>query len=91
MAQLHAPLSLALGLVHHLVGGADEVEVHLHLLADERELAAATADVVKPAPPVQKRAPKVLPLTGAEDMTILAIVLIIAAAGALAMRRRFNS
>lgn len=52
--------------------------------------AGAKADVVAPAPPVKKRAPKVLPLTGAEDMTLVAIVLLVGAVGALAIRRRYN-
>lgn len=55
--------------------------------------AAASVDVVKNAPPVtpQNRAPKTLPLTGGTDMTGLAIILVIAAAGSFIVRRRFNS
>lgn len=53
--------------------------------------AAAKADIAENKTVPQKRAPKVLPLTGARDMTLVAIVLIVGALGALAMRRRFNS
>ncbi len=57
--------------------------------------ATATAEVVEDPDPVvkdiQKRAPKVLPLTGARDMTLVAIVLMVAAAGSIVIRRRFNS
>lgn len=54
--------------------------------------AAADAKITEEVSPVtpQKRAPKVLPLTGARDMTLVALVLLIAATGALAVRRRFN-
>lgn len=56
--------------------------------------AAASVDVVKSAPPVpstQNRPPKTLPVTGGTDMTGLAALMVLAAGGALAYRRRFNS
>lgn len=55
--------------------------------------AAAKAEVVKDAvvKNPKERAPKVLPLTGARDMTLVALVMLVGAAGTLALRRRFNS
>lgn len=55
--------------------------------------AAAKAEVVKDTVVTnpKERAPKVLPLTGARDMTLVALVLMVGAAGSLALRRRFNS
>jgi LPXTG-motif cell wall-anchored protein len=54
--------------------------------------AAATAEVVKAAPPVaQNRPPRTLPLTGAEDMTLVALGLMTLAGGAIVARRRFSS
>lgn len=78
---------------------ADAVRLHLLkgvnggvTLAIAGANAAATADVVKPAPPIsQNRPPKVLPLTGARDMTFLALGLMALATGAVLVRRRFSS
>lgn len=58
--------------------------------------AAATAEVIDPEPaPVvevpKERSPRILPQTGARDMTIVALVLLVAAAGSLILRRRYNS
>ena len=78
---------------------ADAVRLHLLkgvnggvTLAVAGANAAATADVVKPAPPIsQNRPPKVLPLTGARDMSFLALGLMALASGAVLVRRRFSS
>lgn len=78
---------------------ADAVRLHLLkgvnggvTLALAGANAAATADVVKAAPPVtQNRPPRVLPLTGARDTSLLALGLMSLAAGAVLVRRRFNS
>lgn len=51
---------------------------------------SAAADVVKPAPPA-KRPPKTLPVTGGAGPTGIAILLMVAAGGALALRRRFGN
>lgn len=53
--------------------------------------AVATADVAEIAPPPAKRPPTLLPQTGARDVTILALVLMLAAGGALLIRRRFSN
>lgn len=50
--------------------------------------APPAAPPAKPAPPV-KRPPISLPVTGGTDMSAIALMLMIAAAGALAARRRF--
>lgn len=59
-----------------------------------RATAAAKVAVVKPKPPIQAQPEpptpdKVLPLTGGTDRTVLAIVLLAIASGALIIRRRF--
>lgn len=54
--------------------------------------AAATAEVVEAAPPVaQNRPPRTLPMTGAEDMGLVALGLMALAGGAIAVRRRFSN
>ena len=55
--------------------------------------AVATADIEEvAAPPVVKnRPPTTLPLTGARDTSIVALVMLVAAAGVLALRRRFSN
>jgi len=56
--------------------------------------AIATADIEEEevAPPVVKgRPPTTLPLTGAQDMSIIALVMLVAAAGVLVLRRRTNN
>jgi hypothetical protein len=75
---------------------ADAVKLHLLKgveggvkLALAGANAAAEADVVQPAEP-QNRPPKTLPLTGGTNMTGIALLLVIASAGALALRRRFG-
>jgi hypothetical protein len=75
---------------------ADAVKLHLLKgveggvkLALAGANAAAEADVVQPDEP-QNRPPKTLPLTGGTNMTGIALLLVIASAGALALRRRFG-
>ena len=79
---------------------ADAVKLHLLKgvnggvklgIAGANAAAQAEVDEVKAAPPVAKRPPRTLPLTGAEDMTLVAIVMMVAAAGIFGLRRRFNS
>ncbi|MGI8773497.1 MAG: LPXTG cell wall anchor domain-containing protein [Actinomycetota bacterium] len=55
--------------------------------------AAAEAEVIDPKLPVPpaKRPPRTLPVTGAENMTIVAVVMMLAAAGVFGLRRRFNN
>ena len=77
--------------------GADAVRLHLLkgvqggvTLGLGRATAAAQGEVVKPAPPIQK-APDTLPLTGATDMTVPALGLIVLAGVALWVRRRVGA
>lgn len=77
---------------------ADAVRLHLLKgvqggveLAIAGANAAASVDVVKDTPPVQNRPPKTLPLTGGTDLIGLAILLVLAAAGSLVLRRRFDN
>ena len=59
-------------------------------LAFARSTAAVEGNRVLPAPPV-KKAPEPLPLTGGTDMTVPALVLILLAGAALALRRRVRA
>lgn len=57
--------------------------------------AAATANIEKaPAPPadvVKGRPPTTLPLTGARDVSLMALAMLVTAAGVFALRRRFGN
>lgn len=59
-------------------------------LAFARSTAAVEGDRVLPVPPV-KPAPEPLPLTGGTDMTVPALLLILLAGAALALRRRVRA
>jgi LPXTG-motif cell wall-anchored protein len=78
---------------------ADAVRLHLLKgvngglkLGLSRSTAAATAQAVKPAAPIQRapKAPKVLPHTGANDMTLPAIGILLLAGLAFVVRRRIT-
>ncbi len=76
---------------------ADAVRLHLLKgvqgginLALGRVEASATAAAVAPKV-IQKRPPRILPQTGAEDMSLLAAALLAAAAVAFVLRRRFTN
>ena len=78
--------------------GADAVRLHLLKgvqggvsLALGRATAAVTGDVVKPAPPIRKTPPEVLPLTGGTDATIPAVLLLLAAGALLVVRRKVRA
>jgi LPXTG-motif cell wall-anchored protein len=74
--------------LHLLKGVNDGVRLGL---ASASALASAEVEDIPDAPVVKNRAPKVLPLTGARNMSALAIVLLLAAGAAFMVRRRFNS
>ena len=59
-------------------------------LALARATAAATGEVVKPAPPT-KKAPEPLPLTGGIDRSLPALLLLGLGVGGFALRRRFRT
>jgi len=76
---------------------ADAVRLHLLKgvqgginLALGRVEVSATAAAVAPKA-IQKRAPRILPQTGARDMSLIALVLLVTAAGVFVLRRRFNN
>jgi LPXTG-motif cell wall-anchored protein len=78
--------------------GADAVRLHLLkgvqggvTLGIARATAAVKGDVVKPAAPIKKAPPQTLPVTGAANMTLPALGLILLAGAALWARRRLSA
>lgn len=74
----------------HLLKGVNG-GVRLGVAGANAAAEAEIADEVLGAPPAAKRPPRILPVTGAEDMKIVAIVMLLAAAGVFGLRRRFNN
>ncbi len=73
---------------------ADAVRLHLLkgvqggiVVGLGRATASASVDAVLPAPPIT-RAPEVLPVTGAQDLTVLAFALLLISGALLIVRRR---